>query len=380
MIDKSDHLISHTKESLGIGFYGGEPLLNFRLIQSCVDYVHNFFPQLEHRINFSLTTNLTVDNGDIINYLVDHGFSVLVSLDGPERVHDRYRRFQSGRGTFQHVMKNLRRMKARNADHYKEKVGFSVVLAPPYDLQAVIDFFQREELAAGRPIMLSFVDSEDTTFFNEFVDLHQINNDLKQQLDCLRGRLEGELRSGTRSADTELLMALFGDKIRDLFQRDLVQLPDKIYPNGICVPGYRRFLLSPEGKFYACEKLGYSMSIGDVDRGFDVDAIYAMIQNYISISESRCLDCWALRLCKMCFLKALKGDQFDIRKKDENCRAVKESIIRALKMFSEIMEANPRILKEIYQTTRSSAGMEVPFRFVQQYRKQTQGLDQLSSV
>lgn len=373
MLDRSDYLVAETTEGLAVGFYGGEPLLNFPVIRACKEYVHEHCPQIEDRITFSLTTNMTIENDRVIDYLVDHGFYVMVSLDGPEDMHDRYRRSKSGRGSFQQVMQNLRRIKARNAEYFTTKLGFSVVMAPPYDLNALIDFFGQAELAMSRKMMWSFVDDQDTTFFNEFADLDSINSDLRTQLDELRARFESQLKAGSRARETELLTVLFGDQVRDLFMRNCVHLPDAIYPNGNCIPGFQKVFVSPDGRFYMCEKIGYDLPMGDLDRGFDVDAIYSAIDDYISISKSKCLDCWALRLCKMCFVKALRAGQFDAERKEENCRAVKAAILRSLRSFSEIMNANPSILAEIYNDTHIARGMEVPFQFIQKYRHQLSG-------
>lgn len=49
-------------------FYGGEPLLEFELIRKCVHYAQSIMPGKE--IEYSMTTNGTLLNKEVIEYLV----------------------------------------------------------------------------------------------------------------------------------------------------------------------------------------------------------------------------------------------------------------------------------------------------------------------
>ena len=87
-----DFLKEHSveKERVIIGFYGGEPLLEFELIKKCVKYARKELKGKQ--INFALTTNATLLNDEIINYFIEHSFIVTVSIDGPKEMHDDLRR------------------------------------------------------------------------------------------------------------------------------------------------------------------------------------------------------------------------------------------------------------------------------------------------
>ena len=125
--------------------------------------------------------------------------------------------------------------------------------------------------------------------------------------------------------------------------------------------------ISPEGEFFICEKVGYSFPIGDIISGLDVDKIYSVIDDYIKVSIPTCLDCWALRFCKSCFVKAQKGNSFNTQRKRDNCTLIKWSIDNALKLFSEIMEKNPKCLKTLDEK-ETYKGLDVAFKFIEDYR------------
>ncbi|MCB4362075.1 radical SAM/SPASM domain-containing protein [Quatrionicoccus australiensis] len=79
-----------------IALYGGEPLLNVGLIEPLVDYAERLRRERDIRIDFSLTTNGTVMNREILALLDRHFVAVTVSLDGIKAVNDRHRHAEKG--------------------------------------------------------------------------------------------------------------------------------------------------------------------------------------------------------------------------------------------------------------------------------------------
>jgi sulfatase maturation enzyme AslB (radical SAM superfamily) len=90
-----------------ISFYGGEPLLNFRLIRKCVEYAREK-KRKGQRLCFSVATNGYLLKGEVAKFLATHGFFVRVSLDGPASVHDQHRRTAAGLPTWSTVVENVK--------------------------------------------------------------------------------------------------------------------------------------------------------------------------------------------------------------------------------------------------------------------------------
>lgn len=89
-----------------IVFHGGEPLLNFDLIK----YIKNKLDiELENKyiINYMMTTNATVLNQEIIDFIKDNNIALSVSIDGTKYSHDQYRKFENGKGSYKLVRKNI---------------------------------------------------------------------------------------------------------------------------------------------------------------------------------------------------------------------------------------------------------------------------------
>ena len=115
---------SKDKDEICIGFYGGEPLLEFELMKKSILYTKQITEGKE--TYFSFTTNGTLFTKDIIEFLMLHDVHIVISLDGPKEIHDKNRKFAvSGCGTFEQVVKNLEFFKE---NYPQTKIAFNTVL------------------------------------------------------------------------------------------------------------------------------------------------------------------------------------------------------------------------------------------------------------
>jgi sulfatase maturation enzyme AslB (radical SAM superfamily) len=65
-----------------ISFYGGEPLLAFKELRQTVAYVEGLFKKNEDKIRYALTTNGSLLSEEILEFLDEHKFSLMLSFDG----------------------------------------------------------------------------------------------------------------------------------------------------------------------------------------------------------------------------------------------------------------------------------------------------------
>lgn len=69
-------------EEYYLNFYGGEPLLSFKLIRQVVSLLENNLKKQNQTVHYSLTTNGSLLTNNIIQFLDEHNFSVELSFDG----------------------------------------------------------------------------------------------------------------------------------------------------------------------------------------------------------------------------------------------------------------------------------------------------------
>jgi uncharacterized protein len=102
---------SYNEPDLYITHFGGEPTLNFPAIRNVTEYAERKAAFLGKSITFDMTSNGVLFNESMVDYFAQHKIMVLLSVDGLEPTHNRYRVDKRGRGTFERVMKGLSLLK-----------------------------------------------------------------------------------------------------------------------------------------------------------------------------------------------------------------------------------------------------------------------------
>lgn len=98
-------------KNLTILFFGGEPLLRFDLMQKVHAYATKEADKLGKTIHWDMTTNGTLMTEEKARWLANAKVKYLLSMDGGQEDHDRYRKFANGRGSFGVIAQRLPIMK-----------------------------------------------------------------------------------------------------------------------------------------------------------------------------------------------------------------------------------------------------------------------------
>jgi uncharacterized protein len=96
-------------DRVDIGFFGGEPLLEFDLVKAITGMIREH-PQFDSkRVELSIVTNGTIFSDEIASFVAGHDILFGISCDGPPVVQDAFRRFPDGRTTSDLVEKTIKR-------------------------------------------------------------------------------------------------------------------------------------------------------------------------------------------------------------------------------------------------------------------------------
>jgi len=94
-------------EPLIIQFHGGEPLLNFDLITYFIEKIKKTLATGQ-QILFGITTNAVLLNRKKIEFLAENmNYDFSISIDGTKAVHDKFRIFSNGEGSYDAIIKNV---------------------------------------------------------------------------------------------------------------------------------------------------------------------------------------------------------------------------------------------------------------------------------
>jgi uncharacterized protein len=328
---------SHSQDSnrLNIGFYGGEPLLEFELIKKCVEYAKE---QAEGReITFSITTNATLLSEEIIKYLFENNIMLTISLDGPKEIHNKKRKFAgSGEGTFDKIMENLEVLKEGYPEYFKN-IMFNVVMDPMADFKCISEFFVNYDTVKDTIQMGTLPStqySEETLTMDDNFRADYYYEFFKIFLYKL-GRLETKDVSNLNLSYFERLKSTYHEK-----RTPASGLTDYGHPGGPCVPGQMRLFMDVNGVFYPCERVSETsevMKIGTVEKGFDIVKCLKIL-NIGKVTEQSCINCWAFRYCSQCAALADDTKNLTAEKRLQQCVSTKRDIEEQLKDYCALLE------------------------------------------
>lgn len=94
------------RKEIEVAFWGGEPLLEWDLIKDIIHYGESVKNGIT--VRFGGTTNGTLLTEEKLKFFDDHGgIAFMISLDGTQESHDRFRTFHNGSGSHAMIMRNL---------------------------------------------------------------------------------------------------------------------------------------------------------------------------------------------------------------------------------------------------------------------------------
>ena len=97
---------SGSRHNLEVDFFGGEPLMNLKVVKELVAYGRELEKRYNKHINFTMTTNGVALDEDTIDYLNKEMHNIVISLDGRREVHDALRPTANGRGSYDLIVNN----------------------------------------------------------------------------------------------------------------------------------------------------------------------------------------------------------------------------------------------------------------------------------
>ncbi|HIE12409.1 MAG TPA: SPASM domain-containing protein, partial [Desulfotomaculum sp.] len=105
-----DFLLTHSgpTRAVEVDFFGGEPLLNFPVVRAAVEYGTAQAKARNKEISFTLTTNALLLDEEKTRFLLERGINVVLSIDGREEVHNRFRRFPQGGPSYAVVLQRIK--------------------------------------------------------------------------------------------------------------------------------------------------------------------------------------------------------------------------------------------------------------------------------
>ena len=337
-----DFYCSHRNKADGkllLSFYGGEPMFEEGLtrIRDVLAYAKARWPDVPVMPSFTTNGNhLTKEN---CRFLIENDVQVMVSLDGPKDLHDRYRRTLHGEPTFQTIMANLQRLHDLSPDYYRRRVGFIAVVTPPVAYQRRSAFFREHPLTAGQPVLVSNVSLYNQTLF----DTQTIRDFAQETIAAMNEAAQAYYQAALRGEQGayRFEQSLFGHTLWRLEHLSLEGQSERTLGfGGCCVPGVTKLFVHTDGTLYACEKMEGYYPLGHVSTGLDKKAVLDLIHVFERLRVGRCENCPYVRLCSLCYVNAMdKAHTVSATCLDDACIERCSFFKVALRLYASLREA-----------------------------------------
>ena len=275
-----DFLIANsgTRRNLEVDFFGGEPSLNFDVVKQLVEYARSIEGKYNKNFRFTYTTNGMILTDEMMEFINKEMHNVVLSLDGRREVNDHFRRDYTGKGSYDTIVPNFKRLvESRNNQGYYVRgtythnnvdftndiihmadLGFTElsmepVVCPPGDPYALTDedlpkLFEQYEILAKEMIKRK-KEGRPFTFYHYMLDL--------KHGPCIYKRITG------------------------------------------CGSGTEYMAVTPWGELYPCHQFvgDEKYSLGNIWDGVKNTAIQDEFRGCNSYSRPECRDCWAKLYC-----------------------------------------------------------------------------------
>lgn len=340
------HEHSKNTSEATIGFFGGEPLLEFEKIKKIIEYSKEKFNGKKQI--YIITTNGTLLSSGVIEwFLQNKEVNINVTIDGPQFIHDSYRVFSNGHGSFERIIDNLKEIARKSPDAYRERFAFLCTLhGITGEIPAVKEFYDNSSLVRGHRVRVSSLTiDDDDGFVSELISRNSAGDSRPIKKDLLENYVKWLING--RKEEYGFTQELIEEPLITIHKRFISNLSDTASIQGACVPFVRKLFVNSNGTFNICEKVYSFGNFGDVNRGFNIPNILMMLESYREMHRKRCPSCWLVQLCPACFKDSFNSGGCDDSMTETHCKAYRKSFLDAMIQYCEIREIDNSLLDHI---------------------------------
>lgn len=313
-----DFLVAYSgnRRNLEVDFFGGEPLLNFEVVKELTLYGEELNRQYDKNIRFTITTNGVSLDEDKIDFINEHMVNVVMSLDGRKEINDEMRPTVNGKGSYDLVVKNFKRLIEKRGD--KEHYIRGTFTANNLDfMQDAMDYYDQ----GFRKISIEPVvtDPKESYALRE----EHLERILQEYEDFSRAYMEIN-----RGEDKMLFFH---------FRIDLAEGPCLAKRSVGCGAGSEYIAVTYSGEIYPCHQFvgDERFKIGDLWEGITDLDLRDTFKGTNVFTKEECSSCWAKFYCSGgCHANAFYNNGTILRPYQLGCEMEKKRLECAISILA----------------------------------------------
>lgn len=334
-----DYLVraSGRRSDLQITFFGGEPLLNFKVVRKVVEYCRSIEQQHSKTFSFELITNATLLDPEVVEFIISQRFSLMISMDGYEEMHNHNRPSVSGKNLYPTILRNAKHAVSRYREElpsYPVKIRANLS-HEHHDLIRTVRTLENEGF---RTIGVSTVDSlpwaEGNLHACDESDLDSIEAQQQELVDIAINKMKtGKALSPYES---KLMRGMLDDASSAGSTRGLK-----------CGVGRNTNIVDCDGNIYPCHRYGdlKTYILGDIYSGLDKKRTMSYYRLVNKASVLGCETCWARNACAGPCAWLVSNPNGDVELPTaDHCERIRRGLATALAVRHELKQIRPDLI------------------------------------
>ena len=269
---------SGSRRNLEVDFFGGEPSLNFDVVKRLVEYARSIEEEKGKNFRFTYTTNGVILNDEIQEFVNRECHNVVLSLDGRREVNDRFRVDYTGRGSYDTIVPNFKRLvESRGGKGYYVRGTFT-----HHNTDFTNDIKHMADLGFTELSMEPVVCSPSDPCALTDADMPVI----KEQYELLAKEMIKRKKEGRPFTFYHYML-------------DLKNGPCIYKRITGCGSGTEYMAVTPWGELFPCHQFvgDEKYSLGDIWAGVKNTAVQDEFRSCNAYARTECRDCWARLYC-----------------------------------------------------------------------------------
>ncbi len=326
-----DHLFAncHDLNHCIISFFGGEPFLNWEMMRWGITYAQSIADQRDIELTFFITTNGTLLVRKKMDFLDRRNVKLIVSIDGPEEIHNQERKFIGGSGSYDVIERNVK-----------------LILQQYPDISIQV-----------RPTITSYSCGKIKTIYHHFRSIG---------IERMHARPESKYgrRPGLSLEEYQLLSSGLEELTIDMIDASnngeywgiinvlkfLNMLYFSVVRHDYCGAGVSVISISPDGSVFPCPRFTGEKEflLGNILTGLNNDKGFIFLNNSVD-NRLDCQNCWARYICGGgCFYMHWTATGDYQRNDIMWCEWTRRSIETAIKAYAQLQDGGNDKMKEFF--------------------------------
>lgn len=311
------HLHRGNRSECFISFFGGEPLMNWRTLKESVLYAEKKSKNKIH-ITYFITTNATLLTHEHLKFLDQFDVRLVVSIDGPDFIHDKERKLISGAATHNIVRDNIKKL-----SQYHNIIVQARPTITPY-ASNFVELIYRHIIS---DLGIKRVHARSQSAYGQNRGLNR-----NEVIKFAEGIEETAKWMTTAARDGEHIGIINVLKYMNMFYFRTVRQYH-------CGGGTSVLSVAPNGTIYPCPRFTGEQDfvLGNIVGGeFNNDRRLIFFRNGV-LRRQKCINCWARYICAGgCYYMHWKKHGNIFSNDDVWCELTKREIEIAMKTYAQI--------------------------------------------